>query len=513
MAIKDQYDTFDLRTTAGADVAYANDRPPHDATFVARLRAAGAIILAKANLGEYAMGGERSSFGGVTVNPYDTTRSPGGSSAGSGASVAANLVMAAIAEETTSSVRNPARYNNAVGIAPTQELVSRYGMIGMGINTRVGPIARTVEDAARILTVIAGYDPADPLTAFAYGRLPSEPYESFTHSHSLQGIRIGVVREYMDKSLFTKADEQSIDLTEKAIATLRELGATIVDPGVHGELFTKYIRQNYPLLENTVYARQHPELFPVDAAGHFTGDQIQGLVDLKEDPSMAPGPLTLRDIGANGGAGSGETPYALKVYLRERGDAKIKDLPDLVSQAEFYDDPQFSNRKSQRELSDKVKTLDLAERMERRFAIQEIILQGFADMKLDAIVYPSGNLPPPKLGAPVERPVHGRGAAWVFLGMQGFPAITVPAGFTTEVYDSVLDPDAPAPADATPSFDGRRIPPTRLVGPVPAVVPVGVDFMGAPFSEPVLLKISAAYEASTHHRMAPPDFGPVPAGN
>src|SRR5687767_12211252 len=156
-ALKDQYDTYDMRSTSGADARYDNDRAPDDATFVARLRAAGAIILAKANLGEYASGIPRSSFGGTFCNPYDTERSPLGSSSGSGSAVGANLVTCAIAEETGASIRNPARAASAVGISPTQELVSRDGMIQAGINTRVGPICRNVEDAARVLQVIAGY--------------------------------------------------------------------------------------------------------------------------------------------------------------------------------------------------------------------------------------------------------------------------------------------------------------------------------------------------------------------
>src|SRR5215831_13502824 len=146
LAIKDQYDTFDMRTTSGADVDYANDRPPEDATFVKRLREAGAIILAKANLAEYAVDGARSSFGGTFCNPYDTEREPGMSSAGSATAVAANLVTCAIAEETVVSVRWPASANSTVGLAPTQELVSRDGMMGAGLNTRVGPICRTVQD-------------------------------------------------------------------------------------------------------------------------------------------------------------------------------------------------------------------------------------------------------------------------------------------------------------------------------------------------------------------------------
>ncbi len=216
MAIKDQYDTFDLRTTSGADADYANDRPPEDATFVKRLRDAGAIILAKANLAEYAVDGARSSFGGTFCNPYDTEREPGMSSAGSASSVAANLVTCAIGEETVVSIRWPASVNSLVGLAPTEELVSRKGMMGAGLSMRTGPICRHVQDAARILDVIAGYDPKDELTAFGVGRKPVKPYLSFATTRRLDGVRIGVVREYMAKKLFSRADEESIDIVERA---------------------------------------------------------------------------------------------------------------------------------------------------------------------------------------------------------------------------------------------------------------------------------------------------------
>ena len=144
LSIKDQYDTFDMRTTAGMDAAYANDRPPRDATFVKRLRDAGAILIAKANLGEMGTPNSRSSFGGPFCNPYDTERSPGTSSGGSGSSVAANLVTCSIGEETGGSIHHPSKNNSLVGLAPTQELVSRDGMIGAALNTRVGPLCRTV---------------------------------------------------------------------------------------------------------------------------------------------------------------------------------------------------------------------------------------------------------------------------------------------------------------------------------------------------------------------------------
>jgi Asp-tRNA(Asn)/Glu-tRNA(Gln) amidotransferase A subunit family amidase len=538
MAFKDQYDTFDMRTTSGADAFYANDRPPHDSTFVARLRAAGAIILAKANLAEYADGLPRSSFGGTFANPYDTERNPGISSAGSGSSVGANLVTCAIAEETGSSIRGPAHMNNSVGIAPTQELVPRTGMIQMGINTRVGPIARTVEDAARILSVIAGYDPKDPLTAFGVGRLPDQPYETYTHETSLKGLRIGVVREYMDKSKFSKADEENIDLVSKAVEELKKLGATVIDPGEGGELFTKYIRELNPMLMNSAYVKQNPDAFPVDADGKPKGDFIATLVEYAVDPSKAPGKFTLRDLGGNGTpaattAGGAEAPaaraattnnngegrYTLNLYLRERGDANIKSVTDLYTQANFFTDQNFANQKSTLENTDKIKVLDTAARMQRRFAVQQIILQAYADMNLDAVVYPTSNIPPGKIGAPAEPPVNGRSAVWSFLGQQGFPVITVPAGFTTVVYDRIHDPKSPPPpagwargggGGGGGASAGGYTEPTVMVGPTPAKLPVGMDIVGRPFGEPTILKIAAAYEKATHHRTPPPDFGPLP---
>jgi amidase len=246
MAIKDQYDTKDMRTTSGGDAQYANDRPPDDATFVARLREAGAIILAKANLAEYAVDGARSSFGGTFCNPYDTEREPGMSSAGSGSSVAANLVTCAIGEETVVSVRWPSAVNSLVGLAPTKELVSTDGMIGAGLNMRVGPMCRTVADTAKILDVIAGYDPKDEMTAHSVGRQPAQPYASYTTARTLTGLRIGVVREYLNRKLLAKADEQSIDLVERAIGDLKKLGATVIDPDPTARCFRRASRSTCP---------------------------------------------------------------------------------------------------------------------------------------------------------------------------------------------------------------------------------------------------------------------------
>jgi Asp-tRNA(Asn)/Glu-tRNA(Gln) amidotransferase A subunit family amidase len=459
LAIKDQYDTFDMRTTSGGDVDYANDRPPDDATFVARLREAGAIILAKANLAEYAVDGARSSFGGTFCNPYDTEREPGMSSSGSATSVAANLVTCAIGEETVVSVRWPAAVNSLVGLAPTQELMSRDGMMGSGINMRVGPICRTVQDTAKVLDAIAGYDPKDEMTVFSVGRTPSQPYASSAAARRLDGVRIGVLREYMNRKLFSKADEESIAIVERAIADLGRLRATIVDPGPEGELFTPCLVRSAPELLHAAFAGRVPEN------------------------------VSLRTLVS--GVAAGEGKYMIDRYLRERGDANIRSNADLIAKARFYVDPNFPDRKLARQQAEAATGFDPSARLQARFALQTMLLQCMQAQRLDALVSPMSTVPPRKLTAPREPTVNGRNPiGWSLIGQQGFPVITVPAGFTTVVWDRVRDGDG-----------------TRLVGPVDARLPVGVDFIARPFGEPLLLRIASAYEAATMHRRPPPEFG------
>jgi amidase len=508
IAIKDQYDTFDLRTTSGGDAFWANDRPPDDATFVKRLREAGAIILAKANLAEYASGGARSAFGGTFCNPYDTQRSPNASSAGSGSAVAANLVTCAIAEETSSSIRGPAVANNAVGIAPTQELVSRDGMIGGGIHTRTGPICRTVADAAKVLTVIAGYDPKDEMTAFGAGRLPGQPYETFARGERLDGLRVGVLREYMDPSLGAEAAE-STAIVEREIDKLRALGAEIVDPGAGGQLFGSCIAPYAPLLLNTEFAARYPELMK-------GRDEIDTFIELALAPDKVPADLTLRSFAT--ARFDGESKYMMNKYLRERGDANIRSNADLIAKANFYEDDRFPDRKAARQQTEEQTELDSASRLRVRFAMQQMVLQCMQLQDLDVLTYPTSATPPARLDAPngggrgrggagtaftTGTGAPGGGGVWSFLGQQGFPTITVPAGFTSEVYDRAVDADAPK------TEDGRAA--TKLLGPTPAKLPVGIDFLARPFDEPTLLKIASAYEAATQHRTPPPGFGALDA--
>jgi Asp-tRNA(Asn)/Glu-tRNA(Gln) amidotransferase A subunit family amidase len=504
-SIKDAYDTFDMRTTSGADPFYANDRPPNDANFVKKLREAGAIILAKANLSEYQDGQPRSSFGGTFCNPYDTEREAGISSTGSGTSVAANLVTCSFAEETGSSIRGPAKAASSVGLSPTRELVSADGMIQQGWNTRVGPICRTVEDVARVLDAYAGFDPADEMTAFSINRMPSESYANFTKvgEEGLEGMRIGVVREYMDKELFTVADNETIDIIDQAVDDLEALGATIVDPGEGGALFQECVDRVAPTWRNQLYVAQFPDLFPVDASGNATTDHIPLLVDMKLDPSLvehtSTGQPSVRNIGP--APNSGDAKFNFNWYLQERGDANIQSLTDLIEKANHYvDTPYMPGRIPSLNNSNSQLTLDNTNTMANRFAMQQVIFLCFAELDLDAVTYPTGNIPNRIMTNPPEPNKNDRGNIWTQINARGFPAMTVPAGFTTHVYDREWNPADPTNSTAS-----------ILVGPIPKELPVGIDFLGLPFDEPTLFKIAAAYEAATHHRRPPPDFsGPLP---
>ena len=489
VSIKDQYDTFDMRTTSGGDVAWANDRPPDDSTVVARLRAAGAIILAKANLDEYAGGAARSSFGGTQCNAYDTERDPGGSSGGSAVSVATNLVTCSIGEETGGSILKPARWAATVGVVPTRELVSADGMIQRGINTRVGPICRTVTDAARILSVYAGWDPADELTSFANGRLPSKPYEAYASTGRLDGVRIGVVREYMNKELFPVHDHETIDLVDRGIARLRQLGATIVDPGPTGTLFQSCVDRFVPKWQNQQYMAQFPAYFPTDGSA----DNITTLLDMFFDPSLvqrtATGRPSIRNLGGSGSGDAGDARYNFNAYIRERGDATIRNLTDLLDNSRFWNDPRMSTRESGLRNTDNARTLATAGALQTRFTLQTVVHHCFAEKDLDAVVYPSGNTTPGILTSPEEPSVNDRGSSWTYISARGFPAMTVPAGFTTKVYDR--------------AESGEALPPVK------AAMPVGIEFLGLPFTEQKLFRIGAAYEAATRHRKPPPEFGPL----
>src|SRR6185295_7733283 len=155
----------------------------------------------------------------------------------------------------------------------------------------------------------------------------------------------------------------------------------------------------------------------------------------------------------------------------------------------FWSDPLFPNRKVSLQSSDNARTLATASALQTRFTMQTVIFACFGEMNLDAVVYPSGNIPSGILTSPAEPTVNDRGLSWSGISSRGFPAITVPAGFTTLVYDR--------------SATGVLLPP------VAAALPVGIEFLALPFDEPMLFSIAGAFESATHHRRIPPEFGPL----
>jgi amidase len=226
--VKDNFDTADLPTTGGAR-ALAGTYPAADAPAVARLRAAGAIVLAKTNLDEFARGATgTSSLGGQTLNPYNPDKIPGGSSAGTAVGITALFGWAGVGTETGSSIRNPATKNNVVGFCPSEGLVSRRGIIPQSpIFDRAGTLARNVTDAAILMGFMAGADPADLFTLAGLGRIPADGYRAALRVDGLKGARIGVLRQLCGGE---PEDQPALALVNAAIARLKEQGAVVVDP-------------------------------------------------------------------------------------------------------------------------------------------------------------------------------------------------------------------------------------------------------------------------------------------
>ena len=261
--LKDQVETRDMPTGYGSAL-FDGFRSGRDATIVARMREAGAVILAKTNMGEFASRYVGSAFG-VIRNAYDPTRNPSGSSGGSGAGVAANFGLVGIGEDTGGSIRGPAAVHGLVGLRPTVPLVSRHGMMPANPSSdTLGPMTRTVRDAAVLLDVIAGYDPNDPVTAYAAGRTP-DSYADGLDADGLRGARIGVIREPMDAETDPEADDyrQVRRLVDRAVADLRRLGAVVLDPveipGLDQAQAT-YVRNSFETEEATdAYLAELPE--------------------------------------------------------------------------------------------------------------------------------------------------------------------------------------------------------------------------------------------------------------
>lgn len=414
VVVKDQVETKDMPTMFGS-VLFKDFVPTRDATVVQRLRAAGAIIIAKATMGEFASR-YVSSAAGVIRNAYDPTRQPSGSSGGTGAAIAANFALVGIGEDTGGSIRGPAAAESLVGLRPTVPLVSRFGMLpAIPTQDTMGPITRSVADATRILDVIAGYDPNDPLTSYTVGLVPRSYGDALVAS-ALKGGRLGVLQtRHADSTAADSVEFSKVRLLfTRAIADLRALGADVID------------------------SLRVPEL---------------------------PGRTITNDF---------ETEEATDRYLAQHQNAPYKTLKDIllaggVDKSRARSLMAYVNR-STREAEYGAFTL-------YREAMRVALLKIMADHGLDALIYATFDAQSPVI--PPDILTNARVADKYFRGdnrplsaVVGWPAITVPMGFTVDS------------------------------------MPAGLEFLGRAFSEERLFGFAFGYEQGTKHRR-PPSTTPI----
>jgi Asp-tRNA(Asn)/Glu-tRNA(Gln) amidotransferase A subunit family amidase len=410
--IKDNYDTAGLQTTGGS-LAMKGFVPEHDATMVARLRAAGAILLAKTNMAEWAFSPylTASSIAGITRNPYDLTRVPAGSSGGTAAAVAASLGESGLGTDTGNSIRGPSSHNDLVGIRPTIGLTSRAGIIPLFANNDVGgPMARTVADAAALLTVVAGPDPADPITAEA-AEHPRRDYTQFLDRRGLKGARIGVFRQYFDTK---ETDPEVKALIEQALKTLQQEGATLVDP---------FTIPGYDTLEKDLWC------------GDFASD--------------------------------------LNAYLAKHPNAPYHDLSSIVASGLYlpYIEDEIKGAVAPPQKDDRRTPCPDVYHDAPKIAFRNALLAAMASDNLDAIVYPTWSNAPRKVGDMMS-PAGDN--SQVLSPQTGFPAITVPMGFT----------------------HGN--------------LPAGLTILAPAFGEDKLIRYAYDFEQTTHHRKEPSLFPALP---
>ena len=410
LIVKDNYDTHDLQT-AGGSLAMQGSLPPDDAYQVRVLREAGAVVLAKSNMAEWAFSPYQtvSSLAGTTRNPYDLDRVPAGSSGGTAAAVAANFGAVGLGTDTGNSIRGPSSHNALVGIRSTMGLTSRDGIIPLYLRNDIGgPMARSVADAVRILAVIAGYDPADPITERSVGKVPDN-YTQFLDKNGLQGARIGVFRHYLDAE---SGDPEIKALMEQAIVDLQNQGAIIIDP---------FVIENFDSLTNNIWC---------NVFQHDVNNYLASLGD------KAPH-KTLDEIVATG-------KYAPYIESRLQRALAVSESPEQRDPPclDLYSSP-------------------------RNIAFRNAVLYAMDRDRVDAIVYPTWSNPPRKIGD-LESPAGDN--SQLLSPHTGFPAITVPIGFTNNT------------------------------------LPAGMTFIGRLFTEPDLIKFAYAYEHASQHRHPPQGF-------
>jgi len=406
--VKDNYETSDMPTTAGS-LSLKGMMTGTDAFVVKRLRDAGAIMIAKSNMAEFAFSPVEtvnSILPGYTRNPYDTSRVTAGSSGGSAAGVAANFAAIGLASDTGDSIRGPAAHQALVGLRSTMGLVSRAGVVPLNLSADIaGVVTRTVADTAAVLQVIAAEDPNDPATAAGRGQVDSD-YAAALQKDGLKGARLGVLHQAYD----TPTLDREVDgLFRGVLGELRNLGAEVIDP--------------------------------------------VGIEDLEA-------------LRRTQGAGCNQFKYDLNRYLLALGDkAPRHSLDEIIKSRQFH--PSIQTRLEGADAADDVPGVSpgCRSRDEFRDKLRAAVVKMMDAAQLDALVYPTWSNPPRLIG---DLNTPGGDNNQFFSPSTGFPAITVPMGYTRG-----------------------------------GTLPAGLQFFGRAWTEPLLIRLAYAYEQATHHRRAP----------
>jgi len=372
--IKDQADVKGMPTTLGS-LVFKNYCPDRDSFVADKLRQAGAVILGKATLGELGGGDTHGSLFGSTRNPYDPERTVGGSSGGSAASVSANFTTVAVGQEGLASIRRPSTWNGISGMRPSAGLVSRGGVYGCWpeVFGSLGPMARTVTDLAKLLDVMVGYDPEDPITARGIGHIP-DTFTKFLDKGGLKGVRLGVLRESI--GLNTEPDSEDFKkvsaVFDKAVAELRGAGAEIVDP--------------------------------------IAIPEIKALL-------------------AKRSGGPGDTDESFKNYFGRSANPPFKTPEEVIAAPEFAK----VVKRSQDRFKRKPEATKHYESLKAQDQLMTNFLKVLADHKLDAIVHKAVEHQPTLIKDWIAPPfVDQKGAPHLNTFLVYVPTIVVPAGFTSD---------------------------------------------------------------------------------
>jgi amidase len=394
--LKDNINTVDMATTAGS-IALEGSIPPDDAFVTRRLREAGAIIVAKANMSEFASGVARSSLGGQMKNPHDLTRTPLGSSGGTGISVAAGYAVIGIGTDTGGSIRGPSTATGIVGLKPTHGLISRDGIVPLALTfDTAGPFARNIHDVAVVLGVLTGIDGADGATRKSEGRIETD-YTKYLRREALNGARIGLARD------FTGQDPDVDWVVEAGVAAMRRSGATVVDVRLPRWLLEAK-GEFYNAIRFPEFAAQIAEYLKTLGPGY--PKNIDQLLERATEFTA------LRSDGA------GPNPNRWTLFKRE-------------AESGGLDDYRYTSVR------------------DHALPMVRAIIEGLlTSQKLDALVYPTRPTRPPLITAPPEPSGGAAGTPANLANLAGFPDLIVPAGFTGDELPVALSFLGPAFSEA-----------------------------------------------------------------